>query len=362
MPSDALSVAVIGGGINGICTALRLAQLGAKVTLYERDRLMRATSQKTSKLLHGGLRYLEKFEFRLVREALKERNWWLQHCPQYTRKVQLMIPVYENSGRAPWMFKLGLVFYELLAGRDNIDKHQRISRGAFLAANPQLKTDHLLCGFGFYDGMMDDYQLGLWMADQARKADVTIIEQAEVVGVNEEGLVKTQFNEKRYDYIANVAGPWAEQLLNRSGLNSRNHLDYVRGSHIILEEQHPHAYLLQVPSEERIFFVLPHQNHTLVGTTEVRQSLAEPITSSSEEIEYLLAAYNHYFQKTCSSSAVIRTYCGLRPLLKTAGPSHRASREYAIEQQNQLITVMGGKWTTARALAEKVARRIIPTE
>lgn len=156
--------------------------------------------------------------------------------------------------------------------------------------------------------------------------------------------------------VVNAAGPWALRLLQESGIDSPYELDLVRGSHLLLEQPCKQAYLLEAPNDRRIFFVLPWQGNTLVGTTEVRQAFNEPITCSTEEQSYLMNAWAHYFRGT--QPKVIDTFAGLRPLLRTAQDPTKATREYAIHRTNKLVTVFGGKWTTALALANKVTTAI----
>jgi len=159
-----------------------------------------------------------------------------------------------------------------------------------------------------------------------------------------------------HDRLINVAGPWAHRLLQASGLDSPYELDLVRGSHLILEQPCKQAYFLEAPNERRIFFVLPWRSNALVGTTEVRQTLNEPIACSPEEQSYLLNAWAHYFPDLQPN--VIGTFAGLRPLLRSAQDPSKATREYAIHRTDKLVTVLGGKWTTAMALADKVSHAI----
>ena len=159
--SVAKNIANIGGGINGIMTAWELLKQGHSVTLYEKGEVMKQTSSASFKLLHGGLRYLENYEFRLVQEALKERQWCINQAPQLAQPLKLYIPVYQTSRRSGWMYKLGLWLYDSLAGRQNIGKHQSLSAKQMDQACPYLKTQgHKKC-CSFYDGQMDDYQHGL---------------------------------------------------------------------------------------------------------------------------------------------------------------------------------------------------------
>jgi glycerol-3-phosphate dehydrogenase len=355
VPYSKKHVAIVGGGINGLSCAWRLAQEGHKVVLFERDSIMNATSRTSSKLLHGGLRYLENREFRLVREALRERDRWLDLAPDFTHPLRLLLPVYKNNHRSVWQFRLGLGLYDLLAGSSVLPKSQKLSREEVLQCAPGLNRHGLIGGFLFSDGQMDDYALGLWVAEKARDQGVSIKEGAAIEKLHTRGAVS--FNDgstEEFDHAFNVAGPWAQQLLDQSCIESPYKLDLVRGSHLVFEEPCQQACLLEVPNERRIFFVLPWKGKTLVGTTEVRQKLEDPIRCSDTEREYLIAAYHHYFPQ--SEEAPVETFAGLRPLIYSAHDPRKATREYAIFTSNKLTTVFGGKWTTTLALADKLTK------
>lgn len=352
-----MQIGIVGGGINGLCCAWRLAEQGHEVTLYERNRLMDATSSASSKLLHGGLRYLENGEFRLVREALRERDAWLRRMPELARPLRLVIPVYNRARRSPWMYAAGLFLYDHIAGKSILPKARRISAGEILRRDPLLRREGLVGGFEFSDGMMDDRALGLWVAGEARKCGASLLEQCDVVAVDRDGSLTLGDGTKRHhDRLLNIAGPWARQLLRRSDIASPYRLDTVRGSHLILSAPCPQSYLLEVSGERRIFFVLPWKGGTLLGTTEVRQRLDEPVLCSEEEKLYLMNAYRHYFPD--AALGIVDSFAGLRPLLYSEKDPSRATREYALQREGNLLTVFGGKWTTAMALAGKVTKAI----
>jgi glycerol-3-phosphate dehydrogenase len=348
-----MNIAVIGGGINGLCCAWRMARGGHRVSLYERSGIMRATSSASSKLLHGGLRYLENREFGLVKEALRERSAWLERVPGLAHPVSLVIPVYRQGRRRRFTIGIGLFIYDFLASESALPKSRRLPRQAVVERSPGLETEGLVGGYEFFDGQMDDYQLGLWVADQAGKSGVSIFENAEVVRVDPQGtIILDDGDARQFDRVCNVTGPWAARLLRASGIASPLELDLVRGSHLILSVPCPQAMLLEVPGERRILFVLPWKGKTLLGTTEVRQSLDDPIECSAEERSYLLAVFRHYWPD--AEFDVEQQFSGLRPLIRGHQDPNRTTREYAVTRQGNLISVFGGKWTTAMSLAEKV--------
>jgi glycerol-3-phosphate dehydrogenase len=352
-----MEIGIVGGGINGLCCAWQLGKQGHQVHLYERDTLMNATSCASSKLLHGGLRYLENREFRLVREALRERDAWIQRAPRFATPLRVVMPIYSHSRRASWMMALGLFLYDRLAGKSLLPKAKRLSKEDLIKRDPALDSVGLQGGYEFSDGQMDDRALGMWVAEQAIQAGVSIIENTEVANITLEGQITTVKGERhKYDRLINVAGPWAQNLLERSKLLMPYQLDLVRGSHLILGQPCAQAYLLEAPNDGRIFFVLPWQGKTLVGTTEVRQALEDKIECSLEEQSYLLNAWGQYFPSVQAN--ILETFAGLRPLLRGSQDPSKITREYAIHRNGNLVTVMGGKWTTAMALANKVAHTI----
>ncbi|MBF0421582.1 MAG: FAD-dependent oxidoreductase [Magnetococcales bacterium] len=352
-----MKIGIIGGGINGLSCAWLLAQKGHQVQVYERHTIMNATSRASSKLLHGGLRYLENREFRLVRESLRERNDWIRRVPDLTNPLRLVMPIYQGGRRPAWMMAMGLFLYDHWAGHNDLPGTRRLTAAEVMQRDPLLNPNRLGGGFEFSEVQMDDYLLGLWVAEQAKAIGVTIREHAEVTTVDTHGGVALTNGETRYhDQIVNVAGPWALELLQRSQIDSPHRLDLVRGSHLILQHPCLQAFLFEVPGERRILFVLPWKEGTLVGTTEVRQTLHDAIACSSNEKNYLIDVYRYYFPNR--QITVVETFAGLRPLLYTAKDPNKATREFAIHRTGQLTTVLGGKWTTALALARIITDMI----
>jgi glycerol-3-phosphate dehydrogenase len=352
-------IAIIGAGITGACVAWELARAGHEVNILESDRAMRQTSSASSKLLHGGLRYLEQGQFRLVHEALQERKAWFADAPELAQPLQLHLPIYRQARRGKWIMALGLWLYDTLAIGSGLPGHTWIDRESLLAQDPGLRPDGLLGAYQYWDGQMDDLQLGLWVLQQAVQLGATLREHTPVLSVTLQGEIRLATGEtQHYDRIILAAGPWGEDILERSHLTLGYRLDRVRGSHIVLNRPTANAYLLEVPHEKRIFFVLPWKGRTLVGTTEVRQDDPGQPHPSPEEIRYLLDAYNTYRSEMATERDITETFAGIRPLIRSTNNPSQASREYVIDQNQQLLTILGGKWTTSRALARKVKSRI----
>jgi glycerol-3-phosphate dehydrogenase len=354
-----MRTAVVGAGINGIMTAWALADRGHAVVLFERGEAMSQTSARSSKLLHGGLRYLEHGHFGLVREGLRERGWWLKSAPQHAHAIEIIVPVFRHSPRSRVALRLGLIAYDLLAGTQRLGWHRWLSAAELSKLAPQLRIDGLLGGFTYFDGQMDDRALGLWALSEARAKGVELRDHTRVERVDIEGGVYVEDRREQFDFVVNAAGPWAARLLEDSAIASLHRLDLVRGSHLIVERKIAHGYLLQSPDDGRVCFVLPYQGRTLIGTTEVRQALDEPIACNEQERDYLSRAFNGCLYPALRADDVVEVFAGMRPLVasRAAGLSE-VSREHAIEKYGRLISVFGGKWTTARALGRKVASAV----
>lgn len=348
-----MRVAVIGGGINGVMVAWEFAKQGCQVDLYERNKLMEATSRSSTKMLHGGLRYLEQGHFSLVHESLHERKWWVNQAPHLAKPFELVLPVH-SAGRPQWQLSIGLFLYETLARGSGFPRGQWLAPEQVVNVFPDFEIEGLKGAYTYWDAQMDDYQLGLWAADQARECGVRIHENSEVSSVSIDADVVTD-KSKRFDRVINTAGPWAEQVVKKSGLSSRCRLNLIRGTHLVINRTVTKGCVLQVKGEKRIVFLLPHTPNTaLLGTTEIKQTIADPIISSSFEIRYLLDCYNSYFSNRLQSDDILDSYAGLRPVVADKKHFSSSSRESVIERNNKLVNVFGGKLTTSRSLAKKV--------
>lgn len=351
-------VAVIGGGINGAGIAWELARRGYAVTLFDKGSFGGATSSATSKLIHGGLRYLEHFEFGLVRESLRERAFLLEHLPDLVRPLEFLLPVYRGISRPAWMIGLGLTLYDFLAAGGKFEKHHRLSSFQLLAMAP-LRADGLRGGFRFFDAQVDDSALTRRVVDAAVRDGLEAREFTEVKQLARSGE-GWNVNGERFDAVVIAAGPWMNQFLAAHGISTRYQLTLVRGSHIILGKQVTEAALmLQSPDDGRVFFVLPWQQRTLIGTTE-RLHTDPPgrVQASPEEIDYLIERFNLYIAPPISREDVQKTTSGVRPLIGGGSSLGGVSREYKIETDERLIKVFGGKMTTFLSLARRAADNV----
>lgn len=350
-----MRIAVVGGGINGVMVAWAAAKRGHRVMLFEQSQLMSATSSASTRLLHGGLRYLEKGDFRQVAEGLYDRQWWLAQAPDLAWKIKIFYPIYTDSQRWRLKIKLGLWLYDRLAGPRSIGPHAWEEREAVLDEFPGLCAKGLKGAYVFWDGQMDDRQLGLWAAAQASAVGVEMRIGMPVRTVDTSGGLITDEGCHLFDLVVNAAGPWAEALLVASGLPSPVRLDLVRGSHLLIDRPLHHGLLVEAPGEERICFILPYQGKSLVGTTEVSQELNEPIICSFHERNYMRRVYDHTLGPPIREHEIIESYAGIRPLVRDQRALGLTSRASVVRKHGRLISVFGGKWTTSRSLGERVA-------
>ena len=356
-------VAVVGGGINGAGVAWELARRGYDVVLYEKARCGEQTSWKTTKMIHGGLRYLEHLHVGVVRESLRDRAWLLEKVPQLVQPMEIILPIYRDSPRSRLTIKTGLLMYDFLAGRENIQKHRWWSREEIIRTAP-LIADGLRGGYSYWDAQVDDRELVRAVVKAAKREGATIRELTRVNGLRADGrqwIVKSSAgDEHRFDMVINAAGPWMNELLAENRMRARYVLSLVRGSHLVLTRRiSEKGVLLQSTDDKRVFFVLPWKETTLVGTTEIvhRESL-ENVQPSEEEIVYLIDRYNRYFREPISRSDIASTFAGVRPLVGRATNPGAISRDYRIARRGNVINIFGGKMTTFMSLAQKVAMRV----
>jgi glycerol-3-phosphate dehydrogenase len=361
------SVAVVGGGINGLCIAWELARRGWQVELFERNRCLGQTSSASTKLLHGGLRYLEQGHLALVAESLRERARWLREVPQHCHWLPLLLPIYRQQARPAWQWRLGLGLYDGLALGQLPGFAHWLKPDAVLQRQPGLKADGLLGAWQFWDGQMDEQALGSWVKRQARAEGVVIYKNCEVQRVDAAGGVAAAVagagspSRRIYTWVVNACGPWAVELLERSGIPCLMQLDLVRGSHLLVPSQPgiplpDEGLFVEVPGSRRITFLLPYKGDLLVGTTEQAQQLNQPARASPVEQEQLLGLVSHYLPAWLPNAQQHgRWFAGLRPIVRSRADVSCASREAEVQRNGRLLTVLGGKWTTARALAERLA-------
>lgn len=356
-------VAVVGGGINGAGIAWELARRDYDVVLYEKGVCGAQTSSATTKMIHGGLRYLEHLHFGLVRESLVERAWLLEHAPSLVAPVEILLPMYADSPRARPIVRLGLALYDGLAGGANISRHRAWSAEE-LARMAPLRREGLRGGFSYWDAQVDDFALVRAVVASARREGAEVREHTRVEELERDGeqwiVTSDPGGSERFDLVVNAAGPWMNELLRANGIRANYVLTLVRGSHLVLWHRvSDRGLLLQSTTDRRVFFVLPWKGTTLVGTTEVLQRTSpDGVHASEEEIDYLVARFNHYFRETITRDDVQSTFAGVRPLVGRATNPSAINRDSRVVREGNVINVFGGKMTTFMALARKVAMRV----
>ena len=372
--SEPFDLLVIGGGINGAGIARDAAGRGLRVLLCERGDLAEHTSSASTKLIHGGLRYLEQYEFRLVREALAERERLMRLAPHIVWPLRFVLP--HDAGLRPvWMLRLGLFLYDHLARLKALPGSQALHLGRDGAGAPLQKR--LTRGFAYSDCWVEDSRLVVLNALDAAERGAWIRTRTTVESARREAGVWTvtlynaerrQRESVRAQIVVNAAGPWVgETLLRTLSIEARPKVRLVKGSHIVVRRLYDgeHAYILQQP-DRRIVFAIPYErDFTLIGTTDVaHEGGPGPVRISSEETRYLCACINRSFERQIGPDDVVWSFSGLRPLYDDAAANASAvTRDYVLDLDHEgppVLSVFGGKITTYRRLAEHALEKLGP--
>ncbi|SFZ86196.1 glycerol-3-phosphate dehydrogenase [Devosia enhydra] len=375
--TDATTIApidllVIGGGVNGTGIARDAAGRGFSVTLVEMNDLASGTSSAATKLVHGGLRYLEHYAFRLVSEALGEREVLWASAPHIVWPLRFVLPHHDGL-RPAWVLRTGLGLYDLLGGRKRLPGTRSLDLSRDVAGGP-LKPDYRK-GFEYSDCWVDDARLVVFNARDAADRGATILTRTRLVSAaREDGGWRATITDAsgttrdiHARMLVNAAGPWVDEVFGRTGHNGRAHLRLVKGSHIVTRKlfDHDRCYIFQ-NGDGRIVFAIPYeQDFTLIGTTD-EDFTGDPKTASISEAEtnYLCAAVSDYFARPVTPADVVWSFSGVRPLFddhKSAAKD--ATRDYVLETEGSasagaLLNVYGGKLTTYRRLSEEALERI----
>jgi len=373
---ETFDLLIVGGGINGTGIARDAAGRGLRVLLVEQAGLAHFTSSASSKLVHGGLRYLEYFKFRLVREALIERERLLSIAPHLVSRLRFILP-YEHWLRPAWAVRLGLLLYDCLGSGGSLERSANVRLATSEFGRP-LRRD-LKRGFAFSDCTVDDSRLVVLNArDAADRGAVVKVGHRLARAVREHGRWRAEIEcvASRQEYavnarvIVNAAGPWISKVLTeRLGGGSRQPVRLIKGSHIVVRRLYEgeHAYVLQHP-DRRIVFVIPYQDDfTLIGTTDVAwQGEPGPVAITPAETDYLCQAVNSYFERQIRPDDVVWSYSGIRPLWDDAATEASAvARDYVLDIDAPqglapVLSVFGGKITNYRRVAELGLEKLEP--
>ena len=359
--SKVFDLFIIGGGINGAGLARDAAGRGLSVCLADKGEIGGATSSWSTKLIHGGLRYLENYEFKLVRESLKEREIIYKIAKPISKPIPFIIP-YVDKIRPAWLIKMGLFLYDNLGGKTIIPKSNTLDISKKL---PNILKKKYKTGFQYFDVQIDDKKLTKLNIKSAKKYKAKVLEynkvkKAEIDG--DEWVIHLQKGEKiKSKILINASGPWINETLKKNiKIKSKNKIRLVKGSHIITKKLYNKdvAFTFQ-NTDKRIIFVIPYKKKfSLIGTTEVEVKSPENKGISKKEIQYLIRSVNNYLEKQISTKDIVDSYSGIRPLIEDFNQASKVTRDYIFDlniiKKLPLLSIYGGKLTTYRKLAENV--------
>ena len=370
-------IAVIGGGATGVGIAVDAASRGFDVVLFEREDFGSATSSRSTKLVHGGVRYLEQGNISLVMEALKERGILRQNAPHLVHDLGFVVPNY-SWWEAPF-YGIGMKVYDLLAGKYNFGRSRLLSREETLERLPTIRTDGLRGGVIYYDGQFDDTRLLIHLAMTAVEHGATLVNYASVVEISKDedgfanGVIAVDRESGRHLTVAakvviNAAGIFADEVRRLAEPAVAGMIAPSQGIHLVFERSFLHgetAIMVPHTSDGRVLFAIPWHGHTVVGTTDtpVEKPSYNPLPFE-EEIQFVLDTAAQYLSRPPKRSDILSVYVGIRPLVKadgaSSGKTSALSRDHTIHVDHTgLLTIVGGKWTTYRHMAEDCVNHAI---
>ena len=366
LTAEDFDLLVIGGGITGAGVALDAVLRGLRVALIDKGDFASGTSSVSSKLVHGGLRYLEHGDFGLVYEAMRERRRLLHNAPHLVRPLRFVLPFYDGARVPSWKQRLGLLLYDLLAGPGNLHRSRAFPLPRLHHEFPGLQTHQLRGGAEFFDAQMDDARLCVEVVRTAALNGAVVANYVEVVAFEKEaGLIR---GVRALDRLAgrelsirarqtlNAAGPWGDAVRRLAGDAAGPALRPTKGVHVLAPGRGlTAAFLLLHPDDGRVFFVIPWLGKTLLGTTDTLcDEPPDAVSVAPADVDYLLRGLNHYFQPSLSPTDLLGSFVGVRPLIRARqGEPSALSREFTVSASlSGLLTVSGGKYTTYRRMAE----------
>lgn len=363
---------VIGGGINGAAIANMASLDGHTVALIEKSDFASGTSSKSTKLIHGGIRYLEQFDFGLVKESLRERHAQLGIAPHLVRALPFLIPVYKSDPRPLWMMKLGVWLYDKLTGTYTLGRREFLTPEEVLRRETLLVAEGLCGGVVYYDAQMDDARLCLENVLQASEQGAVIANYVEArsfikqsgttVGVQVKDNLSGETFDIRAKKVLCAAGPWTNAMYQKDNPSADNKLRLTKGVHIVYAEQlTKQALLIQTDRDKRILFIIPWLGQSLIGTTDTDYS-GDPdnVAVDEQDVDYLMEAAGRVLPKAgLSRDKIVTTFAGLRPLVPRPGSPSKISRNHAIEvSYTGVVYIKGGKYTTYRKIAEDALKAV----
>ena len=363
----AWDIIVIGGGATGLGIAVDAANRGFKVLLLEKNDFAKGTSSRSTKLVHGGVRYLAQGNIKLVVEALRERGFLLKNAPHLTHTQEFVIPVYSFWDK--WFYGIGLTIYDLLSNKLSLGRPSILGKKAMIAMMPSLNKKNLRGGVSYMDGQFDDARLAISLAQTATDLGATVINYCGVTKlIKENGLVCgveacDEFSDLSFSIkgktVINATGVFVDQILGMDEPASPAMVMPSQGVHLVVDKKFfPGDGALMIPktTDGRVLFALPWHGQLLIGTTDtpVNMISEEPV-ALDEEIEFIISNFNQYAEQKIGRSDILSVFAGLRPLVKTSNTASTAlaSRDHTIiVSKSNMITITGGKWTTYRRMAK----------
>jgi glycerol-3-phosphate dehydrogenase len=398
LAEGAFDLLILGGGISGAGVALDATLRGLRVALIDKGDFASGTSSISSKLVHGGLRYLEHGDFRLVYEALHERARLLRNAPHLVWPLRFVLPFYEGDRVPPWKWRLGLTLYDVLAGAGNLSRSRPLSRGRMLHELAGLRPDGLVGGAQYFDAQMDDARLCVEVVGTAALHGARVANYVEAVafdiaggqirGVTAHDNLSGSDLTIRARQVLNATGPWGDHIRTLAGEGGAPLLRPTKGVHLVCPGRNLRAALLLLhPADGRVFFVIPWMGKTLLGTTDTEApEPPDELGVTADDERYLLEGYNRHFSPALSSADVLGRFVGVRPLLaesaahfspalssadvlgrfvgvrpllaESAAPSARSREFHVTAGPTGLLTVAGGKYTTFRHMAEVITDKV----
>lgn len=365
-------VIVVGGGIVGAGVARDAARRGFRTALIERDDFASGTSSRSSRLVHGGVRYLEHGWFHLVFEASRERRRLLDNAPHLVRPLRFTWPVYDHQRIARWELGAGLLMYDVLALYRNVGKHRRLTKHDVIEREPRLLDRGLEGGAAYWDATTDDTRLTLANAIDAERAGASLLNHAEVTALSHSGgridgvIARDQPSgmtlKVRGRVVVNATGPWTDTLRRNEDPSAGPAVSGTKGVHILVPNArvgNAGALTLLHPTDQRVMFTLPSGSNTIIGTTDTRATTTpDQVRASVSDVAYLLDAANHFFPAaSLTDRDVISAWAGIRPLIassNTAEPTAQSREHEIVVGPRGMIGVSGGKLTTYRSMAEEI--------
>ncbi len=375
--TDMWDILVIGGGATGLGTALDAASRGLKVLCIEKVDFSKGTSSKSTKLIHGGVRYLEQGHLAMVKSALQERWALMKNAPTMTKKLSFVLPAYSYF---QWLYYgLGLMVYDFLSGKLSLGKTRFLNKTAVIKKIPNIEQKKLVGGIRYFDGQFDDSEMCLALARTAMKYGATVINHVSldkfIYNDNNKisgAIIKDHFENLEYlistNSIINATGVYADEILQKDRPDSESFIKPSRGTHIVVDKKFydsPHAMIIPKTSDGRVLFVVPWHHKVVIGTTDIYtdEKDTEP-KATKEEVDFILHNYNEYINQAVQKSDILSIFSGLRPLIKQKKIHSTAAlvRDHTLwVSDSGLITITGGKWTTYRKMAEDTVNKAIKT-